>query len=318
MSANTASTMSAARRAQADEFYTRREEIEAEMVHYRERFRGARVLLNADDPRHSQFWWYFADNFDDLGLERLTATYRRNDEPVYITTKDDDGVRKERAQGNGDFRSPEVVALLDEHDLVVTNPPFSLFREHITQLLDRGKDFVILGNMNAIVCREVFPAIASGRVGWGPSIRSGDRPFRVPADYPLAASRCWEDEDGTRWVRVKGVRWFTTLDHHGRHEPVPTTRRYSPEEYPAFDHFPAIEVSRVADIPSDYDGLMAVPITYLGRHDPEQFEIVDLLNRYAVLDSQGTNETVRAARSHSCNLGGKAVFSRLVIRRVRR
>lgn len=174
----------------------------------------------------------------------------------------------------GDFRSKECVELLKEADLVVTNPPFSLFREYLMLLINYNKEFVIIGNVNAISYKEVFPLIKSEKVWLGPSITSGDRKFNVPDDYPLNAAGCGIDQDGKRFIKVKGVRWFTNLDHKKRHEKLDLVCKYSPEEYPHYDNYDAIEVSKTANIPCDYEGIMGVPITFLDKYNPEQFEIV--------------------------------------------
>ncbi len=176
---------------------------------------------------------------------------------------------------HGDFRSQECIELLKQADIVVTNPPFSLFREYLAQLVEYDKKFLIIGNVNAVTYKEVFPLIKENRLWFGPSISSGDRKFNVPDDYPLNAAGCGIDPDGRRYIRVKGIRWFTNLDHKKRHEMLDLVCRYSPEEYPKYDNYDAINVDRTSDIPYDYDGVMGVPITFLDKYNPEQFEIVE-------------------------------------------
>ena len=176
---------------------------------------------------------------------------------------------------HGDFRSQECIELLRQADIVVTNPPFSLFREYLAQLVEYDKKFLIIGNVNAVTYKEVFPLIKENRLWFGPSISSGDRKFNVPDDYPLNAAGCGIDPDGRRYIRVKGIRWFTNLDHKKRHEMLDLVCRYSPEEYPKYDNYDAINVDRTSDIPYDYDGVMGVPITFLDKYNPEQFEIVE-------------------------------------------
>nr|DAR29238.1 MAG TPA: adenine-specific methyltransferase [Bacteriophage sp.] len=176
--------------------------------------------------------------------------------------------------GDGDFRSPECVALLQEADVVVTNPPFSLFREFIAQLVAYGKDFLIIGNINAITYKEVFPLIMQNKLWLGASIHSGDREFRVPDSYPLNASGCRVDDNGTKYIRVKGVRWFTNIDYDARHEDLILYKHYTPEEYPRYDNYDAIEVGKTAEIPCDYFEYMGVPITYMDKYNPDQFEII--------------------------------------------
>ena len=174
----------------------------------------------------------------------------------------------------GDFRDPECVELLKQADIVVTNPPFSLFREYLRQLMEYEKKFIIIGNVNAITYKEVFPLIKDNKLWFGPSISSGDRKFNVPDDYPLNAAGCGIDPDGRRFIRVKGVRWFTNLDHNKRHEEMDLVCRYSPNEYPTYDNYDAVEVSKTAEIPYDYNGIMGVPITFLDKYNPDQFEII--------------------------------------------
>lgn len=178
--------------------------------------------------------------------------------------------------GDGDFRSEECLALLDEADIVVTNPPFSLFREYVATLMEHDKKFIIIGNVNAITYKEFFPLLKENKVWIGPSIHSGDRKFYVPDDYPLNAAGCGVDEDGRRFIRVKGVRWYTNLDIRQRHEEMILVKRYSPEEYPSYENYGAIEVSKTSDIPCDFAGVMGVPITFMDKYSPDQFEILGL------------------------------------------
>jgi len=178
-------------------------------------------------------------------------------------------------EGDGDFRSPECLELLDEADIVVTNPPFSLFREYLGTLVEHKKHFIIIGNVNALKYQEVFPLIMNNEVWLGASIHSGDRAFFVPDDYPLDAAGCGIDEEtGRKYIRVKGVRWFTNLDIKQRHEEMILVKRYSPEEYPKYVNYDAIEVAKTSDIPCDYAGEMGVPITFMDKYNPDQFEII--------------------------------------------
>lgn len=305
--------LNSARKAKKDEFYTQISDIEKELQHYWAHFRGKTVLCNCDDPYESNFFKYFALNFNQLGLKKLICTCYNgspvqgtelitffkefNEEPKKVAYKAEiTEVKDMNGDGavdlsdvkillqndknimslleTGDFRSKECVELLKEADLVVTNPPFSLFREYLMLLINYNKEFVIIGNVNAISYKEVFPLIKSEKVWLGPSITSGDRKFNVPDDYPLNAAGCGIDQDGKRFIKVKGVRWFTNLDHKKRHEKLDLVCKYSPEEYPHYDNYDAIEVSKTANIPCDYEGIMGVPITFLDKYNPEQFEIV--------------------------------------------
>ena len=179
-------------------------------------------------------------------------------------------------EGDGDFRSDECLALMDEADIVVTNPPFSLFREYVATLMEHEKHFIIIGNVNAITYKEFFPLIRDNKVWIGASIHSGDRKFYVPDDYPLNAAGCGIDEDGRRFIRVKGVRWYTNLDIKQRHEELILVKKYAghEDEYPMYDNYDAINVDKVKDIPYDYMGVMGVPITFLDKYNPDQFELV--------------------------------------------
>lgn len=304
-----------AKEAKKDEFYTQLTDIERELQHYWPHFRDKVVLCNCDDPYESNFFKYFALRFNQLGLKKLICTCYNgspvqgnelmidfgdfSDEPkkiaykVEITEVNDmngDGavdlsdvrylLLNEKniisTLKSGDFRAPECIELLKQADIVVTNPPFSLFREHVAQLMEYEKKFLIIGNVNAITYKEVFPLIRGNRIWLGPSITSGDRKFNVPDDYPLNAAGCGIDPDGRHFIRVKGVRWFTNLDHNKRHEELDLVCRYSPEEYPTYDNYDAIEVNKTANIPFDYEGIMGVPITFLDKYSPDQFDILGL------------------------------------------
>lgn len=285
-----------ARREKNDEFYTRYVDVEKEMGAYAaydpDVFRGRTVLLPCDDPDLSGFTRYFADNFDALGLRRLVSTsYEAGGRgKIYVLERNGGGLRG-RLAGDGDFRSDEVTRLRDEADIVATNPPFSLFREFLPWLLDAGKRFSILGNVNAIGYRDVFPLIQNHRIWLGASIHGGARLFDIPDTYPLDADCCGIDDKGRRFIRVKGIRWYTNMEHgrtppplhldtmernlrSNRHLRAKLEREYGALEYPRYDECDAIEVPYVDAIPSDYDGLMGVPITFLDKHNPDQFEIV--------------------------------------------
>lgn len=287
--------LAAARRAKKDEFYTQLSDIEKEMCNYKEHFRNKTVLCNCDDPRVSNFFKYFSMNFEHLGLKRLIATCYKNTMPqlfsehkteqaVYMIYDgdrngnrmvDDEEIEVQRLKGDGDFRSDECIKLLKQADIVVTNPPFSLFREYVEQLIRFKKQFVILGNVNAISCAVCFRLMKENKMWLGQSIHSGDREFGVPDDYPLTAAGCRTDVDGRKYIRVKGVRWFTNLDYRNRHDELPLFRHYTPDAYPEFDNYKAVNVDKTKDIPCDYDGVMGVPITFMDKFCPEQFEILD-------------------------------------------
>lgn len=350
-------TLNRAFKARKDEFYTQYEDIESELIHYPEQFAGRRVLCNCDDPFESAFFRYLLLHFDELGLASLRSTcYRTSpiagggygletNERAYtaLVTKvphDDlllpdgsldletvfelEGNSIDWLEGDGDFRSDECISFLKESDIVVTNPPFSLFREFVSQLVEHEKDFLILGNMNASTYREVFPLFRDNKVWYGVSIRSGDRKFHVPDSYPLGAANCGVDDSGRRFIRVKGVRWFTNLDNSRRREQLNLEKKFNPRDYPYFDNYDAIEVGRTLDIPDDFDGLMGVPITFLDRYNPVQFEIVMLANGNARTNvPQATLDRVGYKPNQEDKggvglLGGKRSYARILIQRVDR
>lgn len=313
----TNSDLNKANKAKKDEFYTQLADIEVELKHYKKHFKGKTVFCNCDDPYESNFFKYFAMNFNYLGLKKLIATCYNNS-PVsgeqlsifdIITSNDDqkkhaykieitevidtngDGsldlsdveylLRNKKnfltpLEGDGDFRSAECIELLKEADIVCTNPPFSLFREFVAQLVKYKKQFLIIGNVNSLSCKEIFPLIKNNEIWMGYSIHSGDREFRVPDDYPLEAAGYRIDENGRKYIRVKGVRWYTNLDYVERHTDIDLWKKYTPEEYPAYVNYDAINVNTTADIPFDYYGKIGVPITFMDKYNPDQFEVVGI------------------------------------------
>ena len=283
-----------AKEAKKDEFYTQLDDINNELKHYREHFRGKTVLCNCDDPRISNFFTYFAYNFEFLGLKKLITTCYKNqnmdlfsqnqsEQAVYLIyegdkngnhTPDANEIGVMPLKGDGDFRSKECIELLKEADIVVTNPPFSLFREYVAQLMEYDKEFLIIGNQNALSYKEIFPLIRDNKMWLGASIHSGDRKFWVPEDYELKAAGCGIDATGRKFIRVKGVRWFTNLDYKERHEDLILYKNYTPDLYPKYENYDAINVNKTEDIPCDYEGIMGVPITFMDKYNPDQFEII--------------------------------------------
>ena len=292
MSANR--NLNTAKAKKKDEFYTQLSDIENELWYYRGHFRDKVVYCNCDDPRVSNFFRYFSLQFRGLGLKKLITTCYKNQQRDMFSRSDTEkaiwleynGTQNATAvpsledigvhhlEGDGDFRSQECIDLLKQADIVVTNPPFSLFREYVAQLMAYRKKFLIIGNMNASTYKEIFPLIKDQKVWYGASIKSGDREFGVPENYPLTAASSRVDEKGNKFVRIKGVRWYTNLDYRQRHEDLILYRRYSPEVYPKYDNYDAIEVSKTANIPMDWEGEMGVPISFLDKHNPDQFEII--------------------------------------------
>ena len=291
-------SLNAAMKAKKDEFYTQLSDIEAELQHYKEHFKGKTVLCNCDDPRFSNFFHYFSYNFEHLGLKRLITTCYKNqsrdlfsqndcEQAVWLEyfgdkngnrVPDPAEIGLHNFKGDGDFRSKECIDLLEQADIVVTNPPFSLFREFIAQLVKYDKKFLIIGNVNAITYKDVFPLFKENKLWFGPSISSGDREFQVPEYYPLEAAGTRVDNEGRRFIRVKGVRWFTNMEHSKRHEPLILYKKYVPAEYPMYDNYDIIEVNKTAEIPEDYYGIIGVPITFLDKYCPEQFDILGVAN----------------------------------------
>ncbi|MEN9932992.1 MAG: hypothetical protein RIS17_1565, partial [Pseudomonadota bacterium] len=302
--------LSKAKSAKQDEFYTQLSDIENELRHYRDQLRGKVVLCNCDDPYESNFFRYFALNFNALGLKKLIATCYdgssiaggrlplfeieglkpdcKQPYAVEITNVPDvngDGAIDLtdvelllRSDGNvshtltgddqygaGDFRSAECIEFLKQADVVVTNPPFSLFREYVALLIAHDKKFLIIGNLNAIHYSDIFGYFRDNEMWLGESIHSGDREFRVPDHYPLQAAGYRVDENGRKFIRVKGVRWYTNMDNPNRHQMLPLFRTYNEIDYPKYDNLDAIEVSKTADIPCDYYGLIGVPDSFIDK-----------------------------------------------------
>ena len=323
-----------AKDAKKDEFYTQLPDIEKELMHYKSYFRDKVVFCNCDDPYESNFFKYFALNFNALGLKKLMATCYNGspvsgnellldfgdtvDDPKKVAYKveisevtdcNGDGavdlsdvrtlLQNDKnvisiLKGNGDFRSAECIALLKEADIVVTNPPFSLFREYVAQLVEYQKQFLIIGNKNAITYKEIFPLIKNNKLWVGYRGFSGGMWFY--ADYEGKTEKFI---DGQKVINVPSI-WFTNLDHRKRHEDLVLYKRYSPDEYPKFDNYDAINVDKVSDIPYDYDGVMGVPITFLDKYNPEQFEIIKF--------RKGDDDK-------DLTINGKSPYFRILIRR---
>ncbi len=331
--------LNAAKTAKKDEFYTQLTDIERELQHYWPHFRDKVVLCNCDDPYESNFFKYFALRFNQLGLKKLICTCYNGspvqgnelmldfgdftEEPKKIAFKVEiTEVRDLNGDGavdlsdvqyllkndknvlgilkTGDFRDPECIELLKEADIVVTNPPFSLFREYIGQLMEYGKKFLVIGNQNAIKYKEIFPYIIQNRMWLGYGFKRNCAHF-INTQYEDIASDA-DHREGM--IRVSGVLWYTNMDIGKRHEDMDLICHYTPEEYPVYDNFDAIEVGKAADIPCDYQGLMGVPITFLTKFNPEQFEIVGVLNH-------GCDSIYDKAKPI---LKGKELYSRILIR----
>ncbi|HDO5801237.1 TPA: adenine-specific methyltransferase EcoRI family protein, partial [Salmonella enterica subsp. enterica serovar Typhimurium] len=342
-------SLSRAQKAKNDEFYTQLSDIENELKHYREHFRGKIVYCNCDDPYESNFFKYFAYNFNHLGLKKLIATSyslspvsgrqlslfgQREGEYSFVIeineindvgnkgTIDSTDVEyllknskrvSRKLKGDdkycaGDFRSKECINLLKKSDIVVTNPPFSLFREYVAQLIEYDKKFLIIGSKNAVTYKEIFPLIRNDILWFGHGFMDGNAFFKVPVNSFREFSTGVYDE-GSGMVKFRNVSWFTNLDHKKRHEEIILFKKYIPEEYPAYDNYNAIEVSKIADIPADYDGVMGVPITFLDKHNPEQFEIIGC--------NRGVDQDPNGIFGRGSYLNGKETFKRIFIRNLK-
>ncbi|MCY4313256.1 MAG: adenine-specific methyltransferase EcoRI family protein [Gammaproteobacteria bacterium] len=320
-----------AAKARQDEFYTQLEDIENELQHYKPYFKNKMVYCNCDDPRVSNFFHYFSYKFSDLGLKKLITTCYKNQQYDLFSrhdcekavTLEYDGFRDTenvprpedigitRLQGDGDFRSPECVEFLKQADIVVTNPPFSLFREYVAQLIEHDRKFIIIGNKNAITYREIFPLIQQNKIWVGHTPMGKDLLFDLPEDY--AAELLAKRKRGSAYRIVDGVVkgrsqsiWFTNLDHNKRHEELILYRRYTPEDYPKYDNYDAIEISNTADIPMDFDGVMGVPITFMDKYNPEQFELLG--------SNKGIRQDPKGIYGRGTYLNGKEIFKRIFIR----
>lgn len=338
--ANKNSNLQSAKNTKDDEFYTTYETIESEIAHYFPRFEGKTVLCNCDDPFESNFCKYFLKNFNLLRLKRLICTSYSaspvactqlslfderntvtNEKKAYVLdvtgfiSSGEEISEKEvfdllrcgnvisDLEGDGDFRSPECIEYLNESDIVVTNPPFSLFKEMVALLMKYKKKFLLIGNQNALTYKEIFPLIQNNEVWTG--YRFGEMKFRVPSYSQPRKYRYWVDETGQKWRSLGNAMWLTNLDNDRRHESLIMTKTYSPEEYPKYDNFDAINVKTIHDIPYDYDGIMGVPITIINRYNSEQFEIVGEANHGSDNEFDLFKPTIN----------GKEVFKRILIRR---
>lgn len=321
--------LSQAKKGKKDEFYTQLEDIEAELKHYREHFAGKTVLCNCDDPRISNFFFYFVLHFHHLGLKKLITTCYKNQNPdlfsqntseqaVYLVYEGEDigsppnpniAGLVHPLQGDGDFRSPECIKFLEEADIIVTNPPFSLFREYVALLIQYDKKFIIIGHQNAITYKEIFPLILQNKIWLGYGFRGNAGFFinHVYEDYATASSH----KEGM--IRVSGVTWFTNLDIQKRHEELTLYKKYNSEEYPHYDNYDAINVDKTADIPCDYDGAMGVPITYLDKHNPDQFEILDA-NDF-IIGNRAPQKPHGLIKDKDGSVEGRIVYARILIRK---
>ena len=297
-----------AKKSKNDEFYTLMEDIEKELRYYTESFEGKVVYCNCDDYRESNFYKYFYYNFHYLKLKKLICTCFNKDSNGLYAIYDGKTETTGKLNGDGDFRSEECIEYLKQADVVVTNPPFSLFRQYVKQLMDYGKKFIVIGNMNAITYKEIFPYIKNNQLWMGCSLNGTKCSFGVPESYN--GNNVYID-DGKRMGKVNNACWFTNIENKRRNEKLELYKRYSFEDYPKYDNYDAIEVSRVDEIPMDYDGVMGVPITFLFKYNPTQFEIVGW-SRHNDLDMDGG---YWIGGCNDATINGKIVYRRILIRR---
>ena len=315
-----------------NEFYTRFEDIEKELKHYRDHFKDAVIYCNCDDPTYSNFWKYFNLNFERLGLKKLICTHFDANQPTYLMEYSggndaDTGVGiVTPLKQNGDFRSPECIELLKEADVIVTNPPFSLFREYVAQLMQYHKKFLILGNNSAVNYKEFFPLLKNGEVWTGTLDWNDEILFRTSPEKELYLKEhkregsAYRIIDGILYARA-GVLWYTNLDYEWRHRKIVLTDTYTPEKYPKFDNYNAINVYKMTRIPKDYDGYMGVPVSFICRLNPDQFELIGMLIERNCPEEYGfiQGDPVYISEGHKKYSGpvlhGRALFPRLIIRR---
>lgn len=321
-----------AQKAKSDEFYTTLSDIEKELRHYKGFFKGKVVYCNCDDARESNFFKYFSLNFEHLGLKKLISTGFKADGKgvVLIYEGDKNGNRKvdneeivvNELQGNGDFRSAECIEFLKECDIVVTNPPFSLFREYVAQLMEYSKKFLIIGNMNAITYKEIFTLIKNNEI-WAGYGFNMSMVYKTPYENTLEANRKFVQSKGydpnENYIKVPAINWYTNIPHNKRNETLDLYRKYDADAYPKYDNYDAIEVSKVSEIPMDYEGIMGVPITFLDKYCPTQFEILGLAadkrdNNEIFIKGSETYLDERHKRFVGMVLKGKATYARILIR----
>jgi hypothetical protein len=309
-----------------DEFYTILSDIEKEVRHYKKHFKNKVVLCNCDDPRVSNFFHYFSYNFEQLGLKKLITTCYKNqnadlfsehksDKAIYLeytgdknrnNIPDAEEIGIKHLKSDGDFRSKECIELLKQADIVVTNPPFSLFREYVEQLIKYDKKFLIIGTWNAITYKEIFKLIKEDKLWIGINSNRNFSGFIVPKHYSLYGIEARVDENGNRIVSSNNTCWFTNIDNKKRHEDLILYKTYNPKEYPKYENYNAIDVSKTADIPMDYEGVMGVPVTFLDKYNPEQFEILGC--------NRGVDQDPNGVYGRGSYLNGKETFKRLFIR----
>lgn len=327
-----------------DEFYTQLTDIEKELRHYKDHFKGKTVFCNCDDPRISNFFHYFSHKFEDLELKRLITTcYKNQERDLFSEHKSENAIWLEyngdkngdrvpnpeeigihKLKGDGDFRSPESIELLMQADIVVTNPPFSLFREYVAQLIEHDKKFLIIGNQNNLTYKEIFNLVKENKI-WTGVDNGGTKWFKVPNHYDIQTETRIKTVDGQKYFSMGSIYWFTNLYNRKRNVDIILYKNYygNENEYPTYDNYDAIEVNKVANIPVDYKGLMAVPITFIDKYNPEQFQILGIMDREnssglrtkKYIKSEITNANDLNARGViKINGDYKSIYARIIIK----
>ena len=301
-------TLNRAKREKNDEFYTQKKDIEKELIHYHHYLKDKIVYCNCDDYRKSKFVEYFMENFEKIGLKKLISTGFSKDGQGTYSEYDGTIFKTGFLSGNGDALGEECTEILKQADVVITNPPFSLFRKYVSHLMKYGKKFIIIGNGNAVTYKEIFPYIKNNElwIGAGKGMGGKAMEFYVNADvYDASKGSVNRIENGKCYVGVMMCTWFTNVPHDKRNIPLDLYKKYSADEYPKYDNYDAIEVSRVENIPMDYEGVMGVPISFLDKYCPTQFEIVGL-DRYVEDNPR---------YGHRFHINGKETYARILIRR---
>jgi len=322
---NKNSTIRSAQVTKNDEFYTQTKDIEKELQYYVKHFNGKIVLCNCNDATHDGFAKYFSANFEKLGLKELICTSFSKDGHGRIyryygikngnIVPDIDELEQTEMEGNGGFNTIEGIELIKKSDIIVTNPPFSLFREFISILEKYNKKYLIMSNGNAVTYNDIFPLIKDNKMWLGCTLFVGEMPFfRVNNDTDVSKGEYYYDDDGNLYKQVNSIAWFTNLDHNKRHKQIELYKKYNPDEYQKYDNYDAINVGKTKNIPMDYDGVMGVPITFLSKYCPEQFEIVDCRN-YTSNDHLKNKPSLLIKDSASA-INGKPVYARIAIKRI--
>ena len=305
-----------ARKEKNDEFYTQKNDIEKELIHYHHYLKDKIVYCNCDDYRKSKFVEYFMENFDKIGLKKLISTGFSKDSQGTYSEYDGTVFKTGFLNGNGDALGEECTEILKQADVVVTNCPFSLFRKYVSHLMKYGKKFIIIGNGNAVTYKEIFPYIKNNElwIGAGKGMGGKAMEFYVNADvYDASKGSVNRIENGKCYVGVMMCTWFTNIEHNKRHTPIKLYKKYSADEYPKYENYDAIEVSKVSEIPMDYNGVMGVPITFLDKYCPTQFEIVDA--REVALNDKQRNKSTYLIKDADGAINGKPTYARICIRR---